>query len=746
MPVGGRAGEAELGWNESLGAPEHGDGLPDDGRICDPGRPDPVAGAKLDRRAWKVPRLGSVAGGLRAGSAARGEREPGQPSEDRQRTCGEEGGTSDPGVLSTAPGSRARLSMLEYLFSPLRLGPVELQNRIVSTAHQTTLVRDHLPTDDFVAYHEARARGGAGLIVLEATAVDQSGVLTGHTLAGFREEIVPGLTRVAAAVQPHDTRLFLQLLHGGRERIASPPRPPALAPSAVPSLRFHVEPRELSPDELAVIVEGYGRAAANAAAAGLDGVEVSGAHNYLVAQFFSPELNRREDEWANPSRFLLAVIAAVRAAAPRLALGVRLSADSEAARAVAGEIAGHVDYIGLALGDSSTYVGSTGIVPPPPVPENTIAVLTAPFQVGPPLLATSRIVDPVEADRLIGEGRCDAVGMTRALITDPDMPRKAREGKFDTVLRCIGCNACIAHYHAGTPIACAQNPRTGRERTLPPPKPSGVPRRVVIVGAGPAGLAAAAEAAAAGHDVVLLEKSRRIGGQIALAGAAPMHEEMARSLRANYDRLLDSVDIRLETEGDEDAISALAPAAVVVATGARPYEPAAVSLAGVETVQSWDVLAGPRPRGRRIVVADWGGDAAGLAAADLLNGDGNEVIVAIGSVALGETLHQYQRNVYAARLYRAGVRLEHHLELAGAENGHVRFRNLFAPDLETRLAADLLVLALGRVPVHGLAKRLEARGLQVYEAGDCLSPRSIEEAIFEGTLAAQAIEAGSSSR
>ena len=639
--------------------------------------------------------------------------------------------------------------MLEHLFSPLRLGPVELQNRIVSTAHQTTLVRDHLPTDDFVAYHDARARGGAGLIVLEATAVDQSGVLTGHTLAGFREEIVPGLARVAGAAHPHGTRLFLQLLHGGRERIANPPRPPALAPSAVPSLRFHVEPRELSPDEIAAIVEGYGRAAANAAAAGLDGVEVSGAHNYLVAQFFTPDLNRREDEWAEPSRFLLAVLAAVRSAAPGLAVGVRLSADSEAARAVAGEIAGHVDYIGLALGDSSTYRGSTGIVPPPPVPENAIASLTEPFKVGPPLLATSRIVDPVEADRLIGDGRCDAVGMTRALITDPDMPRKAREGKLEAVVRCIGCNACIAHYHAGTPIACAQNPRTGREGTLPPPEPSARPRRIVVVGAGPAGLAAAAEAAAAGHDVVLLERSRRIGGQVALAGAAPMHEEVARSLRANYERLLAGVDIRLETEGDEHAISALAPAAVIVASGALPYEPA-VSLAGLESVQAWDILAGPRPRGRRVVVADWGGDATGLAAADLLNGDGNEVTLAIGSVALGESLHQYQRNVYAARLYRAGVGLEHHLELAGAEDSHVRFRNLFAPDLETRLAADLLVLALGRVPQHGLAARLAAQGLEAHEAGDCLSPRSIEEAILEGTLAArraaQAIEAGSSSR
>ena len=635
--------------------------------------------------------------------------------------------------------------MLDHLLSPLGVGPVELRNRIVSTAHQTGLVEGGLPTDDFAAYHEARARGGVGLIVVEATATDPSSLLTSHTLAGFRPDIVPALARVAKAVQGHGARLFLQLLHGGREQIASPPRPPALAPSPVPSLRFHVEPRSLTVREIDAIVEGFGRTAANAAEAGLDGVEISGAHNYLVAQFFTPELNRRDDVWAEPSRFLLAVLAAVREAAPGLAVGLRLSADSEAARAVAGRVADRVDYLSVALGESSTYVGSSGIVPPPPTPENAIAAHTAPFRLGPPLVATSRVVDPLEADRLIGEGRCEAVGMTRALITDPDLPRKALDGGLELVLRCIGCNACIAHYHAGTPLRCAQNPRTGRERTLPQPKRAGRARRVVVVGGGPAGLAAAAEAFAARHDVVLLERGARIGGQISLAGAAPMHEEVARSLRRNYERLLERVEIRLEAEADEELVRSLAPDAVVLATGARPYAPP-LAFGEVETVQAWDVLAGLRPRGRRVVVADWGGDAAGLAAAELLSAVGNDVTVAVGSAALGEGLHQYQRNLYAARLYRAGVRLEHHFEPVGAEGGRVRFANLFAPDLESALPADLLVLALGRVPERKLAARLAAGGLEMHEAGDCLGPRGLEEAILEGTRAAQAIEAGSSSR
>jgi 2,4-dienoyl-CoA reductase-like NADH-dependent reductase (Old Yellow Enzyme family)/thioredoxin reductase len=640
-------------------------------------------------------------------------------------------------------------SVLEHLFSPLRIGKVELPNRIVSTAHQTTLVNDHLPTEDFVAYHEARARGGAGLIVLEATAVEPSGLLTGHTLAGFSEEIVPGLTRVAEAVHANGTGLFLQLLQGGRERISSPPRPPALAPSEVPSLRFHVEPRQLSGGEIDAVVEGHARAAANAAAAGLDGIEISGAHNYLVAQFFTPALNRRTDAWAEPTRFVKAVLAAVRDAAPELSVGIRLSADSEAAQAVAAELADLVDYMSLALGESSTYLGSTGIVPPPPVPENAIAAFTGPFRVGPPLIATSRIVDPVEGDRLIGEGRCDAVGMTRALITDPDLPRKARESRLEDVLRCIGCNACIAHYHAGTPIACAQNPRTGRERTLPLPEPRAVPRRIVVVGAGPAGLAAAAEARAAGHEVVVVERGRRIGGQLALAGAAPMHEELSRSLRLNYERLLRGVDVRFLAEADEEVVSALEPDAIVVATGARPYEPEH-DFSSVEAVQAWDVLAGIRPRGARVVVADWGGDAAGFAAAELIHTAGNDVTLALGSVSAGESLHQYQRNLYLGRLYRAGIRLEQHVELVGAQGGRALFRNLFAPEVETALPADLLVLALGRVPVHGLGERLAARGLEVHEAGDCLSPRSLEEAILEGTLAArracQAMAEGSPSR
>jgi 2,4-dienoyl-CoA reductase-like NADH-dependent reductase (Old Yellow Enzyme family)/thioredoxin reductase len=625
------------------------------------------------------------------------------------------------------------------LLSPLRVGPVELPNRIVSTAHQTTLVHEHLPTDDFVAYHEARARGGVGLIVLEATAVDASGLLTSHTLGGYLPEIVEGYRRIAAAVRPHGTRLFVQLFHGGREQIASAPRPPALAPSSVPSQRFRTEPRAVRPEEIERIVSGYASSAALAAEAGLDGVEVSAAHRYLVEQFFDPALNRRDDEWADGRRFLRAVLKAVRTAAPALCLGVRVSGDSGVGREIAeAAVAEGVEYLSVALGDSSTYLGSVGIVPPPPIEENAVARHLEGFRLGPPLIANSRIVDPERADRLIGDGAVDAVGMTRALIADPELPVKAAGGR--RILACIGCNTCIAHYHAGVAIACAVNPRTGRERTLPRVVRGDRRARLVVVGGGPAGLAASAEAGEAGHDVVLLERTARLGGQMALTRDAPGAAEIGRRLVDLFEgRLADGgVDVRLYTEADVPTVLEFDPAAVVVATGARPFVPD-LPLDGAAVEQSWTVLAVGAPSGRRIVVADWGGDPSGLDVAEVLALAGNDVTLAVASVTAGDSVHQYRRNLYLQRLYRAGVEIRQHRVLAGASAGLVELANVFAPELRERVPADLLVLAQGRVPEDELAGGLRAAGLRVEEAGDCLSPRSLEEAIFEGTVAARAV-------
>lgn len=626
--------------------------------------------------------------------------------------------------------------MLASLFEPLTVGPVTLPGRIVSTSHQTTLVDNHLPTQDFIAYQAARARGGAALIIMEAVAIAPSGLLTAHTLAGYERAMLDGYRRVHDAVAAQGCRLFVQLFHGGREVIASSPRPEIVSSSARPSQRYQTEPRALTTAEVEELIAGYGRCAEVAAAAGIDGIELTAAHNYLAAQFFDPALNDREDRFGEPGAFVREALRVIRDRAPGIALGVRLSADSIPSQAIVGELEGLVDYVHLAVGNSATVAECAGIVPPPPAARNLIGDLTAPFRIGVPLLATTRIVEPVDAAALIERGDADAVGMTRALIADPRMPAKARAGALDEIRRCVGCNACIAHYHAETPIRCAVNPRTGRERVLGPPAPAEQPGRVVVVGAGPAGLAAAEEAVLSGHEVILLDRGDRIGGQVVLSGRAPGHAELASTLLGDYDRVLSraGVEPRLGVEVDAETVAALEGSLVVLATGARPFTPD-LELHDVEVLQAFDLLAGARPAGGEIVIADLGADAIALDCAELLAAEGRSVTVVASAPAAGQRLHQYQRNGYMARLARAGVNVIAGQQLDGASGGTVQLRNLYAPELASELAASSLVLALGRVPEDGLARELTARGIPFVAAGDCRSPRGLEEAVLEGTLA-----------
>jgi 2,4-dienoyl-CoA reductase-like NADH-dependent reductase (Old Yellow Enzyme family)/thioredoxin reductase len=660
------------------------------------------------------------------------------------------------------------------LFTPVDLGPVRLRNRVVSTSHQTGLVYDHLPTADMVAYHAARARGGVGAIFLEATAVDPSGLLTSHTLGGFLPGIVAGYRRLADAVQEHDVRLLVQLFHGGREQISAAPRAPAVAPSAVPSARFACEPRALTTAELRALVEGYATAARHCREGGIDGIEVSMSHGYLIAQFFSPRSNRRTDAYGVAAgdeggtdaggsprgdevvrgagggtdaggrlRFAEEVLEAVRVAAgPELAVGVRLAADelapegldAAACAELAGELCatGLADFASFVLGHSAYVAASSWIAPPPPVPEAAIAdsLAAARAAVDVPVIATTRVVDVADAERLVETGAADAVGMTRALIADPELVAKAAAGRHEDVLQCIGCNqACIGHYHAGVPIGCLVNPRTGRERTLPRRAGGEGALRVLVVGAGPAGIAAATEAAAHGDHVTLVDRASDVGGQLRLAGRAPAHHELWRRWRANAARQLahPRVELRLGTEVSSEELAAAD--VVVLATGARPFVP---DWAGAGTVDSWAAIANPAAVAGPVLVADWGGGWDGLDAAELLARHGLEVTLACAAPHPGHTLHQYQRNLYLARLDDEGVEILHHTEITGRG-----LRHLFSGRTSRLPEVATIVYAQGREPEDELWAELEGKPARI-RAGDVLGPRSAEEATLEGVIALQA--------
>jgi 2,4-dienoyl-CoA reductase-like NADH-dependent reductase (Old Yellow Enzyme family)/thioredoxin reductase len=634
------------------------------------------------------------------------------------------------------------------LFTPVDLGPVRLRNRVVSTSHQTGLVHDNLPTDDLVAYHAARARGGVGAIFLEATAVHPTGLLTSHTLGGFLPAVVAGYERLAAAVHEHDGRLFVQLFHGGREQISSAPRAPAVAPSAVPSQRFASEPRALTVAELRGLLDGYSTAARHCREGGIDGIEVSMSHGYLIPQFFSRRSNRRGDEYGDRLRFALEVLEAVRAeAGDELAVGVRLAADelapdgldAAACAEIAGELCatGLADFASFVLGHSAYVAASSWIAPPPPAPEAAISAHLGAVRAavhGVPVIATTRVVDVAVAERLVSDGLADAVGMTRALIADPELVARSLAG--EPVLACIGCNqACIGHYHAGVPIGCVVNPWTGRERTLPRRVGPSASLRVAVVGAGPAGVAAAVAAASHGDSVVLFERASEVGGQLRLAGRAPAHGEMWRRWRSNAARSLASPNVELRLGREVDGALLDGFDVVVLATGARPFAPDWVA---DDHVDSWSAIANPAGLAGPVLVADWGGGWDGLDAAEVLARHGLQVTLACAAPCPGHTLHQYQRNLYLSRLDEEAVEILHHTEVTGRS-----LRHLFSGRTSRLLEVATIVYAQGREPEDELWAELEGEPGRV-RAGDVLGPRSAEEATLEGVTALHAARAATS--
>jgi NADPH-dependent 2,4-dienoyl-CoA reductase/sulfur reductase-like enzyme len=526
-----------------------------------------------------------------------------------------------------------------------------------------------------------------------------------------------------------------------------------VAPSAVPSQRYKTEPRALSPAELRELIDGYAEAARFAREGGLDGVEISMAHGYLLPQFYDADTNRRTDAY-NGDRdarlgFGRELIAAVRdAAGDGVAVGIRLAADPKtfdpaaveecaAVTAGLGETGG-LDFVSFALGNSATYAASTWIVPPLPAPRKALpdALSVVRVAAGPlPVIAATGVVDLDEAEKLLGAGLADAVGMTRALVADPDLLLK-EDGEHGPLIECIGCNqACIGHYHAEVPIGCVVNPRTGRERTLSLPVRLG-PRRplVLVVGAGPAGAAAAIEAASAGARVTVIERDDEIGGQLRLAGLAPGHTEVwtryLRSTRARLDHA--DVELCLGEGADADRIERCDIA--VIATGARPFDPRLPPPPDPATaVTGWEAIARPEALRGPALVADWGGEWSGLDAAERIASTGSQTRLACAATHPGEALHQYQRNLYLARLDALGVEIIHHTEVV-APRGRLVMRNIFSGRESELPAIATLVLASGRVPADELWAEVGEMA-HVVRAGDVLGPRTAEEAILEGTLA-----------
>jgi 2,4-dienoyl-CoA reductase-like NADH-dependent reductase (Old Yellow Enzyme family) len=656
-------------------------------------------------------------------------------------------------------------SNLRRVFEPIQIRGVEIPNRVVRTAHLTKLAMG-LVSDDLIGYHAARARGGVGLSILEATAVHPSSVLG---LVGYDDSVIPMYKKLMDTVRPLGMRVFQQLWHGGH--VYPPPGGlPMRGASALPGPVAGLPAVPIGTEEVGEFVAAYAATARRSAEAGLDGIEIAASHGYLMHQFLSPLTNNRQDRYGgtveNRMRFLAEVLTAVReAVGPDLPVGVRMGAgqavgdlDEQTVAEVAQRLAdrGLIDFLNASMGDYYAMHWMMGGMDRPAgymLPSS--AKVTSSVS-GIPRILTGRFRTLEEVEQVLRTGECDLVSMVRAHIADPDIVRKTRAGRESEVRPCIACNqGCIARTSGvDARLGCTVNPAVGREQEYADDAigVTAQPRRVAVVGGGPAGLEAARVARLRGHLVTLYEAYDQLGGALNVARRAPKTQGLDDILawyKTEMRRL--GVECRLSAPMDADDIAALDPEVVIVATGAEPTTDGRLIAAPGQAVDGIDapsvrtsiqaLTQTPPTAGSQALVVDDMGQYEAVSVVEFLLQHGVHVTAATRLPMFGPLVDAAMRMTPALeRLNAAPARFTTltRVTLASVRPGKATVRSL-AGAADSTVPADLVVLVTYKTPRDTMAAELAGRVPDVRVVGDALAARDLQVAIREGNDAARAI-------
>jgi mycofactocin system FadH/OYE family oxidoreductase 2 len=652
-----------------------------------------------------------------------------------------------------------------HLFSPLQIGGVTVRNRIMQTAHVKLFAHNSVDSQRNVDYQAARARGGAGLLITGNRVVHPTSTTGFPRVAwAYRPEALEADRRLTEAVHEHGALIFAQLNHFGLNASsdAADDYRVLWGPSAVKSPAYGETPKAMEPEDIREVVEWWGRSAEASREGGFDGTEVHISHSYLLHQFLSPLYNKREDEYGgsfeNRLRFAREVIDEVRRrTGTDWVVGVRISlsdfipgaldVDDAVRVAQALESDGEIDYVNVT---AAGYHNIFRAIEPSDVPDGYLVDLTARVkaEVGLPVFTVGGIKDAALAEEILATGKADMVAMTRAQIADPEFANKVREGKEDEIVHCIrGNQGCIGRVFKGLPIACTVNPAAGRERRLGALMSADPAGRWVVAGAGPAGMKAAVTLAQRGHDVTLIERETELGGQVNLILRTPGREEFAwikRDLEAQLDKA--GVDVRRGVEATGELVRSLAPDGVVVATGAvasstgfSSVNPLAERMQGVDqenVLSAWDVLRESKPAGKRVVVLDDDGSrlAAGVTEVLLDRGCHVELISRWPTLFPGTLTTLDMAHIYG-RLLGKGLEYRLNSWALAIEGDTVTVFNLYTGGQSIVAGVDTVVLATGPAANDGLYFALKGVVANLHRIGDCVAPRKLDHAIYEGELA-----------
>lgn len=646
---------------------------------------------------------------------------------------------------------------MKRVLSPLVIRGVALPNRVVRTAHVTNFGEAGRITDRFIAYHRARAEGGVGLTILEGASAHASSFFHPNTLRLDHPHVEADYRRLMAALAHTPMRVIQQLWHGGYNAGPADGSPPWSA-SAIAGPLGVVPAIAMSQTQIDALIAAFATAARRAAEGGLHGIEVHGAHGYLFGQFMAAATNRRTDAYggdlAGRSRLLVETLRAVRVATPaHVLVGVRLGPEltpggvtiEETAEVLAGlEAEGLVDFVNLSVSNyNNVHMGVGAMTEPSGYELRWTGGLRDRARV--PVIVTGRIRTLEEAEQVLADGQADLVGMTRAHIADPDIVRKTVAGLGDEVTACIACNQlCVGGMFGPTGVVgCTVNPRAGAEDD--PAlivRPAAAPRRVAVIGGGPAGLKAAIAAAARGHRVTLHEARPHLGGAARLAGwGAPRMgawRDLVVQLEAETYR--QGVEVLLSTPVDPDDLGGLAADHVIVATGAEPdhsgFQLARPDLrvegAGLgHVLTSEEVLTRRAPLGGRAVVLDDVGHQEGVSIAERLQELGCEVTYLTRHLSFAPLLAPALRSLPALeRLRAAGVEIRLRTAVTHVASGRATVMDLASG--EARDAEADWVVMIGYGTATGAAFGEAAQGRLLAIVGDALSPRFLPTALHEG--------------